>query len=355
MGSFIMGSPHEQNLLETYVPQALSKVSRSFALVIPSLEKPLDHIVGLAYLICRVCDNIEDCIKPLAWKQERWEEFSQLMTQPTQAPTILREWGKYEWPGLTPAEQELMGHPGEPLWDMFAALSEQTRESIGRWVSEMAEGMAWMLSDRAPIQTHHGIAVLRDRAAYDNYCYYVAGTVGHLCTALTAEFYGWDKSTTITLEQHATAFGRALQKTNILKDFAKDLQREVSYIPAEWLAREDYQPLQYKGAKPAWAKLVIENIMHELAQSMDYIHTLPLSAEGYRRFCLRAVLPAYETMLHAATFVDTLFTQEHNCKISKDAMIRCLEQTEVVVQDNEALRATQTNYEKTISHLLQQA
>ncbi len=104
------------------------------------------------------------------------------MTQPTQAPTILREWGKCEWPGLTPAEQELMGHQGEPLWDMYAALSEQTRESIGRWVSEMAEGMAWMLSDRAPIQTHHGIAVLRNRAAYDNDGYYVAGTVGHLCT-----------------------------------------------------------------------------------------------------------------------------------------------------------------------------
>lgn len=346
-----MGSPQEQNLLHSYVPEALSQVSRSFALVIPSLENPLDHIVGLAYLICRVCDNIEDCIQPLGWKEDRWNEFSQILEHPEQAATILKQWHHYSWPGLTPAEHDLMGHAGLPLWEMYAELTQETRNSINRWVTEMADGMALMLSNRAPTQQHHGISVLRDRSAYDTYCYYVAGTVGHVCTALTAEFYGWDNNVTITLEQHATAFGRALQKTNILKDFAQDLGREVSYIPAEWLAKADYGPLRYEGASTEWLQLVMGNIIQELSQAIDYIHTLPIEAEGYRRFCLRAVLPAYETMLTAAQNADILFTREHNCKMSKDAMIRCLEQTEVLVKDNDALLQARANYEAQLSQI----
>ena len=38
----------------------LPKTSRTFALNIPLLPRPLDHIVTTAYLICRVADTIED-------------------------------------------------------------------------------------------------------------------------------------------------------------------------------------------------------------------------------------------------------------------------------------------------------
>ena len=43
-----------------YQEQILQGVSRTFALTIPQLPKPLRDVVGNAYLLCRIADTIED-------------------------------------------------------------------------------------------------------------------------------------------------------------------------------------------------------------------------------------------------------------------------------------------------------
>ena len=48
-----------------YLEKFMNQVSRSFALVTPCLEEPLDVFMPTAYLIFRVADNIEDCQKSL--------------------------------------------------------------------------------------------------------------------------------------------------------------------------------------------------------------------------------------------------------------------------------------------------
>ena len=68
----------------------------------------------------------------------------------------------------------------------------------------------------------------------DRYCYYVAGTVGHLLTALFWQHHG--KGTAARrarLEALATSFGLGLQLTNIIKDIADDRQRGRSYVPRQ--------------------------------------------------------------------------------------------------------------------------
>ena len=67
---------------QTYLEQKLGDVSRSFALVVPFLEAPLQHYLATAYLLCRVVDNIEDCGRPLTWQEERFAEFSRLVARP---------------------------------------------------------------------------------------------------------------------------------------------------------------------------------------------------------------------------------------------------------------------------------
>ena len=57
-----------------YLSDTLAKVSRSFALVIPTLEKPFTYYLATAYLICRVVDNIEYCTQPFIWKESRLQE-----------------------------------------------------------------------------------------------------------------------------------------------------------------------------------------------------------------------------------------------------------------------------------------
>jgi hypothetical protein len=52
-----------------YLTITMDRVSRSFALVVPWLEDPLQDYMATAYLLCRALDNIEDCGQPLAWQR----------------------------------------------------------------------------------------------------------------------------------------------------------------------------------------------------------------------------------------------------------------------------------------------
>ena len=63
----------------------------------------------------------------------------------------------------------------------------------------------------------------------------MAGTVGHMSTDLLIEHYGVGSDTAQRLRAMAEACGRGLQKTNIVKDFAKDLNRGMCYLPDRWL------------------------------------------------------------------------------------------------------------------------
>ena len=76
---------HITSLQKRYLEQQLDKVSRSFAILIPYIEVPLRHYLGVAYLLCRVADNVEDCGQPQAWKKERLDEFMHLLQEPQQA------------------------------------------------------------------------------------------------------------------------------------------------------------------------------------------------------------------------------------------------------------------------------
>src|SRR5512134_148203 len=91
---------------KNYLDIFLNKVSRSFAILIPFLEEPLNYFFATSYLLCRVVDNIEDCQQPAAWKKLRFAEFIQLLKDPTLAADVLALWQQQAWPGLTPDEQK---------------------------------------------------------------------------------------------------------------------------------------------------------------------------------------------------------------------------------------------------------
>ena len=122
-------------LLVNGIGDQLDKVSRSFALVIPTLEEPLNYYLATAYLICRVVDNIEDCTQSSVWKEERFLEFQHLAIEPTNALTILERWGHA---------------PDHPV-QLFPPLNEQTfvgnivREGVLEHVGEL--GNARLLID----------------------------------------------------------------------------------------------------------------------------------------------------------------------------------------------------------------
>lgn len=327
---------------EDYLQEWLQRVSRSFALVVPLVESPLQHYLATAYLLCRVIDNIEDCTQPTAWKQGRFGEAGRALDHPEVARDVLTQWQTRHWPGLTADETRLMGaEDGLTLWQIYGAIPAADRAIIQRWVHAMIDGMAALDDAARPPRfvERKGVQVLESAADYNEYCYIVAGTVGHLSSELVVRHYGITDESAAQLRATCEACGRGLQKTNIVKDFAEDLRRGVSYLPASWLAEVQYAPLELHGAPPVWAQRVLNDVLDELAEATTYLLTLPINAQGYRMASLLCLLPAYQTLLAAAQTAPTLFTAEHHVKISREVMERCLTDTAAMWADNDAIAA----------------
>ncbi len=336
----------------TYLDSMMSKVSRSFALVVPFLEEPLNHYLGTAYLLCRVIDNIEDCTQPSGWKAERFGEFTVLLNEPRRASEILTRWADESWPGLSTDEKRLMSlETGSTLWQIYALFPDKIRDIIAHWTAAMARGMSQIeMPDQSPqLLEVNGVRILSTERDYDRYCYIVAGTVGHLATELVIDHYQLSYGVAESPLAGCEACGRALQKTNIVKDFVKDLDREFCYLPEEWLRQADYLPLSLLGATPGWAGMVIDNVMAELEAATNYLVTLPYGATGYRLASLLCLLPAYQTILLIAQNQDKMFTVEHQFKISRQTMAICVQEAQLMVSDNEAILA----YSRRMKHAVE--
>lgn len=331
------------NTQKPYLTDQMNKVSRSFALISPQLESPLNDYLATAYLICRVVDNIEDCTQPFAWKEERFNEFGYLLKNPLEADKILAKWEQYSWPGLNIDEQSMMSVGGGlPLWEIYGQLPDQDSTSIGHWAGIMANGMKQVIN---PDQSNEyfisrdGIHLPSSELGYDQYCYFVAGTVGHMITELAIRHYGIGNPNADKLLQNSEASGRALQKTNIIKDFAHDLKRDACYLPDDWLREANYSPLRMAGAPLSWKKRIFDNILKEYDDSINYILNIPVSAHGFRKASLLMLLPGYQTLQLAAKKHNQLFTKNHDVKISRVTMGKCLLDANRLASSNNTILA----------------
>lgn len=318
----------------------MDRVSRSFALVVPCLEDPLQDYFATAYLLCRALDNIEDCGQPLHWQKQRFAEFRQLLAEPDLAPVRLAEWESAAWPGLSADERALMSvDGGQPLWSIYSDFPSSTRAILQNWIPLMADGMESVLDPEQPPQVvvRDGVRVLATVDAYNEYCYAVAGTVGGLGTELVIEHYGVPDPQARTLLKGSEACGRALQKTNVLKDFDEDLERRICYLPDEWLSIAGHAPLARKGAPNSWIADLLGDILTELRDATAYVLDVPQHATGYRVASLMCLLPAYETVRLAAQRHTELFTEDHQIKIDRPTMARCASDAVDVATDDDAI------------------
>lgn len=325
---------------ENYLSQYMNRVSRSFALVVNGVEEPLKHYLSTAYLVCRVADNIEDCDRSSNWKQTRFDEFISLLEHPNRADDILANWSGKLWPNLSSSEEKMMSLPdGVLLWDIYQQIPYKTRQSINRWTSVMAQGMSEISDPKSSIwSSHHdGVRVLGNVESYDQYCFYVAGTVGYMATEMAISHYGLNEDESESLLKYCEACGRGLQKTNIIKDFRHDLSRGVSYIPAVWLREIDSSPLLLNGAPAWWKCQVIQNAVSDLRDATNYVVALPSHATGYRMAGLLCLVPAMETLLLAARKEVKLFTSAHEVKISRGTMVRCIRKARSLAKDDDAI------------------
>jgi farnesyl-diphosphate farnesyltransferase len=320
----------------------LPKVSRTFALSIEALPPGLREPVRAAYLLCRIVDSIEDePVLPADLRLALFDAFDLQLLDDEASVAIFeaRTTPLTGEPGAA-ADVELCRRAGAVL-RTFRRLPRTAREAIRPHVLEMSQGMR-RYCERAD---RRGFLQIEDFADLETYCYYVAGTVGHLLTALFEQAVPDMRAELIAAARvRAVPFGMGLQMVNILKDVGRDRQRRVCFLPAS-LARARGVPVE-EIMEPRWhsrAMGMVRQVAHRARTHLDRAteYTLLWSgphAEPVRLFCAVPLALALATLHEIETGVHTLKDGE-TPKISRMLVMDVLSRTRAAVHDPDSLRA----------------
>jgi len=273
----------------------IGRVSRTFAIGITILPGDLGKAVLTGYLLCRIADTIEDDgSSPAPRRQELLAKFMACFDDPSLAVGFGEE--ASDIAVADPNYRELLAGT-KLVFDMLGSLPPQSSRIVGRWTRELAGGMSEFVG-RYP----DGIRI-QTLEEYRRYCYYVAGTVGHMLTELFFFHSRHIKQRDYEkLLVNCEAFGEGLQTINILKDIAWDIEHEnAAYVPEELLRERgsSHQMILHGervGQNREALVTLVDLAKQDIKKSLDYVNALPKMAVQIRLFCLLPILFAVATL-----------------------------------------------------------
>ena len=319
----------------------LPRVSRTFALCIRFLPEEVRRPVLLSYLLCRVADTVEDApeLAPMI-KLELLDRFARAVADPRVELTAFAT----ALPGRRDADAELIVH-ADLVVGLLHEQPQAVRVAVVPWVEEMCRGMAEFATRRSTVvESGEPLHSLESEADLDRYCYFVAGTVGHLLTALFATLRPRiTPQAAARLDALAEDFGAGLQLVNILVDVADDRQRGVSFVPetvyrAEGLVAADLlSPAQQPRARAALAR-VAARARQRLRLAREYCLIMPRTEYQLRLFCLVPYYLALRTL--RALEHDRFYPAAgQRVKIGRSAVYRTVAAARVCAASNHLVRA----------------
>lgn len=323
----------------------LAKVSRTFALNIRVLPARLRRQVLLAYLFCRMADTLEDdgdliphekialleafrgLFPPAPGTPERMEEFVR---------AVPAHWGSGErWDRL------LVFHCRWIL-PQLREFPDPAVKAISACVHEMCDGM--IRFTRRQEETRAGGVLIGSLKDLDDYCYFVAGTVGNLlCDLFALHSPLISKKRAKALKSLSVSFGLGLQLTNILKDIHDDRERNISYLPQDLLAAHGLNQASFLSPEGReQAAEVLENLIRKakthLEDALAYSCLLPRLEPRLRLFCLWPLFMAAETLVLLAGNRHAV-RDTAKLKISRETVGAIVRRTSLACWSNELIRA----------------
>lgn len=271
----------------------LERTSRTFALTIPLLDDPLATDVGLAYLLFRIADTLEDA--PL------WGRDVRMAALDSFGEWLVGEDAERRW--LQAVEKTPPTDDAGCL--ALLARAEGVRMSVAQRGEELSLAMTMdvvrtssKMAEFVARQTDEGGLVLRDLADLREYCYAVAGIVGELLTEMFLKRDPSLEPERDALMDLAPLFGEGLQLVNILKDAEGDAREGRRYLPP--------------GVERAEVMALART---DLARAADYVRVLRLAGASshVRTFCELPVKLAEATL-------DRL--EEGATKLSREEVLR---------------------------------
>lgn len=214
----------------------LDDVSRTFAVPIKMIEKPRSVYVSVGYLLCRISDTIEDSPSiQIDKKNELFDIYKKAVLNPTNEDVLnlfIDECKK-----CMPENPEEPSHwklvvNADRLFNVYSNFDDNIIQCIQDPVVEMIEGMK-EFCNKYP----DGMR-LNSYDELEEYCYYVAGTVGNMLSNIAIYENNIEENQKIRIK--AQKYGSLLQHVNITKDVYEDYIKENNiYIPKEELDSHD--------------------------------------------------------------------------------------------------------------------
>ncbi len=323
-----------------YCRESLLAVSRSFARPIEMLPGDLRTAVTCAYLLCRVADTIEDnAFFTVEERDARYAAFLEALEAAPDSSAAKAFEDLFREVKGNEVENDLCRHLGVVL-RVFRTLPEAMRRKTTRWVAEMTRGMQ-IYSHRTP--GDDGFLAVHTVEDLERYCFYVAGTVGHMLTDLFVEFLGAaNTDLEHALREQAEAFGIGLQLVNILKDVTDDRERRVSYISRVSCAKHGLSLEQLVDPTVRETAHAVVAPLFDLAQqcldrALEYVLQIPRDQLPLRLFCLLPLWMAVRTLVHARGN-DAMFTAGEPVKISRAEVEQLIADCMGAAGDDEQLR-----------------
>ncbi len=320
--------------------ESLLAVSRTFARPIEMLPGDLGTAVTCGYLLCRIADTVEDNeFFTIAERDERYAAFLAALEGPADAPEVRRFEALFRDIDGVPAELELCRNLSRVL-RVFRSLPQGMQVKTQRWVAEMTRGMQ-IYSHRA--EGDDGLTAVYTLSDLERYCYFVAGTVGHMLTDLFVESIDdVGGATEMALRERCESFGLGLQLVNILKDVTDDRARDVSYVPRTNAAKAGIDlerlvdPALREEAHAAVAPL-FDRAQEHLDQALEYTLAVPAEHTAVRLFCLLPLWMAVRTLVHARGN-DAMFVAGEPVKITRSEVEQLIADCLASASDDDALR-----------------
>jgi farnesyl-diphosphate farnesyltransferase len=296
-----------------FCDEVLPEVSRTFAISIQSLPSGLREAVTVAYLLCRAVDTVEDDRRVSPERRgELFDSFDAAL-----AAGAAGDVGPAHGFARAARESNLGGNEAEralcrgapALFRAFSSLPEGQRSAVLSRVAEMSRGMR-LYSLRADACAGMRLEDLTD---LEQYCYYVAGTVGELLTDLFLDGCPLGPAMREQAYRLGVSFGIGLQLVNILKDVAEDSARNDVFLPRA-MAEEhgvDLDRLFEPSLRPAGLELVRTlsvRARDHLENAERYTLAWPATRTGghVRLFCAVPLALGFGTLREIEIGDDTL-------------------------------------------------
>lgn len=255
----------------------LKKVSRSFALTIPMLDDDIYKEVMITYLQDRLLDNFEDELKDIDLEKRKYlmdqvvDIFDPEKNNKDAVKIIESKANLFKEESL-----RTLTANASLLQKAYKSLDSDIREISFKWLKDMNEGMQIYLEKK-----------VKKFSELDEYCYYVAGTVGGFLTDLIIYKSDIDSESEGILRNSFKDAGLFLQKVNLIRDIKKDIEsRDKNYWPLEELEITEEMILdkRYKKEMKNALNKMLNDVKTHVKALVDYMDHIPAKFSGYKKF-----------------------------------------------------------------------